>query len=342
MARVADWSRMPLVGHWLLLALLLCVSGVTCADEQGMVAASGTTGQSGPAASSSSHWPVRVDNGGRTLTFDRAPQRVVAMGQQDAEMMAALGLADRLVGYAFTADLPDTDYSRRLADVPVLAENRPSREVVLDANPDLLIGSVDQFRDEWADAGIKTYEDGVYSSQPVQDVYRKINDLADIFDVERRGDELLNSMQSKVAHVRNQVRHVDHRVSVMILGRPGSAGGSAATFGKDTMQARMLALAGGDNVFPDVTGYYPQISWESVIAADPDVLVVTYCCGERDLARKLVANKRQLQLLSAVQDGRYILIPLNELGGEMRFPEGVQTLAHGLYPDRVDEPDGSG
>ena len=54
-------------------------------------------GATGPAASAEAApgYPVSVENCGRTVTFDSAPERVVSLWQAPTEMMLALGLGDR-------------------------------------------------------------------------------------------------------------------------------------------------------------------------------------------------------------------------------------------------------
>lgn len=285
----------------------------------------------------SNHWPVSVKNAGRMLTVSQAPERVVAMSQEDAELMVALGLKERLVGYAWVSPSPEpTKYSRQLDDVPILAENQPSKEVVLAANPDFIIGTMQRARDFWMQVGIKIYEDTYGQTRlPIRDhIFEKIREIARIFGVAGRSRELIRSMQSTIEAIRSRLQGIEDPVNVLILSGSGSAGGTAATFGPDTLYSRLIELAGGVNVFSHLDDSYVQVSWERVIAKHPDVLVLTYCCGQRQRAKQFVASNRALQRMSAVENGRYILIPVMQLSGMMRFLEGLRKLARGFYPAR--------
>ncbi|MDN5938642.1 MAG: ABC transporter substrate-binding protein [Salinisphaera sp.] len=289
------------------------------------------------------HWPVTVHNGGRTLTFTEAPKRVVAMSQGDAELMVALGLKKQLVGYAWVSPSPvPTRYSRSLEDVPVLAENMPSREVILAANPDFIIGTMRRSRDLWAQVGIKVYEDtDEQTPLPIKDrIYKTIRDISRIFGVAERGRQLIHSMQSGIDAIAAHLQGIKDPVNVLVLSGPGSAGATAATFGPHSLPSRLVELAGGNNVFGQLDDYYVQISWEKVIAKNPDVLVLTYCCGQREGAKNFIASKRALQSMSAVRNGRYVLVPIMDLNSMMRFLQGLQKMARGFYPDRFRTMDG--
>ena len=57
----------------------------------------------GSALAQATHYPLTIENCGVQVTFDKAPQRVVALGQNTAEIMLLLGLQDKMVASAFTS-----------------------------------------------------------------------------------------------------------------------------------------------------------------------------------------------------------------------------------------------
>ena len=64
-----------------------------------------------PAMAAATSYPLTLQNCGVAVTFDKAPQRVVALGQNTAEILLLLGLDDRMVGTAFwpTKVLPELE-----------------------------------------------------------------------------------------------------------------------------------------------------------------------------------------------------------------------------------------
>ena len=53
-----------------------------------------------PALAAATQYPLTLQNCGSTVTFDKAPQRVVSIGQSSTEILLSLGLADKIVGTA--------------------------------------------------------------------------------------------------------------------------------------------------------------------------------------------------------------------------------------------------
>ena len=90
-----------------------------------------------PAASAA---PVTIENCGVTTTYAQAPRRAVTLNQHATEVMLSLGLADRMVGTAYMDDTILPELAEAYAGVPVIAEEYPSKEVLLAAQPDFVFG----------------------------------------------------------------------------------------------------------------------------------------------------------------------------------------------------------
>ncbi|HWO64671.1 MAG TPA: iron transporter, partial [Umezawaea sp.] len=85
--------------------------------------------------------PVTVKNCGQDVTFDRVPSKVVTNDTGIAELMFALGLADRMAGYVIgsgqTADLATSPYKSEWDRVAKLGE-KINKEVVQGASSDFV------------------------------------------------------------------------------------------------------------------------------------------------------------------------------------------------------------
>ena len=94
-------------------ALLLALAGCSASSPAPSSLADAET------PSSEAGYPVSIENCGRTLTFDAAPEHVVSLWQAPTEMMLALGLGDHLVARA-------GDYAAYPASLAEEAEEIPS------------------------------------------------------------------------------------------------------------------------------------------------------------------------------------------------------------------------
>ncbi|MBA3040909.1 MAG: ABC transporter substrate-binding protein [Rhizobiaceae bacterium] len=84
------------------------------------------------------HYPVTIENCGRELTFDKAPSRAFADGQNSAEVFYLLGLGDKVVGTAPWIGPVLDGFEAVDARVPRVAELDPSFEGILATKPDFV------------------------------------------------------------------------------------------------------------------------------------------------------------------------------------------------------------
>lgn len=83
-------------------------------------------------------YPVTIENCGRTVTVNGAPERVVSLNQASTEILLSLGLADRIVGTATLTDPVRANLVAANESVPRLADDKPSLETVLNVEPDFV------------------------------------------------------------------------------------------------------------------------------------------------------------------------------------------------------------
>lgn len=286
-------------------------------------------------------YPVTIENAGSELTFEKAPERVYGVYQQEAELLAALDLEDKLAGYSMVIHDTPAEYEEKLEDVPVLSEDSyPSKEVMLEADPDLIIGSERSFNEngvgtieELNDLGIDAYVTESEKPETVENmVYKEIDEISKIFGVEERGEAVKEEMQAEIDEVAEKVEDVDEPVKVMLMS--GGESGSAQVTGGYSLDSHLIELAGGENIFADEDEYLLEVSWEEIVDRDPDVIVTSYCCGTgpEDL-EKVIANNESLQDVTAVKNDNFIAAQVEDTTGNVRVTEGLKILAEGFYPD---------
>lgn len=323
-----------------LLLMLLVVAAFTvgCSGEKADIE---KDEESTTEDSSDEHFPVTIDNANRELTFDKAPERVIGLYQQEAELFAALDLEDKLVGFSMVSDSTPEDLKEKLADVPVLAENGyPSKEVLLEKDPDFIVGSERTFTDngagtieEFDELDIAAYVSESEKPETIENmVYKQVEETAEIFGVEERGEKLIESMQADMDEITEKVKDVDEPVKVLLMSAGES--GSAQVSGGASLDSHLIELAGGENVFADENEYLLEASWEEIIDRNPDVIVTSFCCGTKpeDL-EKIISENSSMQDVTAVKEGNYVAVPVEDTTGNVRVVQGLERLAESFYPE---------
>lgn len=310
-------------------------------------------GQSGAPAErgdGAAGFPITVHNCGRDVVIDAPPQRAVSLNQGSTEILLSLGLADRMVGTATWTDPVRENLAQDNAKVPQLADNKPSLETVLDTEPDFVSASFAGTlgpggvadRDQFESLGVPTYlapsdcvgkvsvnADGARTEPFTMDaIYGEIRDLARIFDVTERGEDLIADLERRMQASRLRA-DADLAYWFSDIRAPYFAGccGSPGVI-TDAVGAR--------NIFVDTTEEWPQVSWEVIGDRDPDVLVLA------DLSRRtidgdaLAAKIAFLESnpvtarLTAVQEKRYVVVNGADLNPSIRTVDGTEKVADGL------------
>jgi iron complex transport system substrate-binding protein len=292
---------------------------------------------------------VTVNNAGRTLTFPDAPNRIVTMNQNGTEMFIALGLEDRMVGTAFKDDPILPRYRDEYENIPVLSEQYPSLEVLLEANPDFVYGFMSAFSPPKGPAtverlkqlGITAYVDRMYygaSGLTLNDVFEEIRTLGRIFRVENRADSLVPTFRKKIRRIRERIPSDGDTLSVAVY---DSGKETLYTAGR-SLVSDMLRTVGARNVFrDDVNGTWSSLSWEKLVEANPEYIVVMdYGAVTAKEKIKFLKNKSSLQTVRALEENNFVVLPLSTTFVGVRNVQGIRLLAHGFYPNHVKGPPG--
>ncbi|MGW4380636.1 ABC transporter substrate-binding protein [Kitasatospora sp. NPDC004531] len=330
-------------------------------------ASSGTaTGPGGPTAVLAADFPVRVlDCRGRPTTFDAAPRRIVTSSAAALEILLELGAGDRVIGTGFPpgdGQLPPevAEQGRR---IPVLGRTVIAKEQLLGSGADLYIDSFATVagaggtggppsEQEFAAARIKHLY--LLSTACASDAKQEKTDLAEVQqDIKRLGavtgtlpaaDRLVAAMDGTLAEVAAALGRLPDGAQ-----RPGyfffdfDAGTQQPTaVCRRQIAHAVITLAGARNVFADCDADFAQVSWEEVVARNPDwIQLGIRSRGSADADRRafdeaeaFLRDNPATRNLAAVQQGHFVRI-----GSEatttagVRNAETVRRIARTVHPE---------
>lgn len=299
------------------------------------------TAQVSPPRPTAAGYPVTVTNCGVTTTYQRPPQRAVTMNQHVTEIMLALGLERSMAGTAFLDDRIPPEYRAAYDSVKVLAEEYPSYEVLLSAEPDFVYGGFRSAFDEGgrsrealAKAGIDAYlsleacPDGPVTVDLLEE---EIRTIGRIFGVRDRAERRVAELRAVLASVEEKVRGAEPvKVFVYDSGDKTAFTAGGAGIGND-----MISRAGGVNLFADLGKAFGDVSFEQVADRAPEAIVI-YDYGDQSVAdkKRFLLSNPALKDVPAIKQQRFAVLPLSATVLGVRVPEGVESLAGQLHPDR--------
>ncbi|NEA98075.1 ABC transporter substrate-binding protein [Streptomyces sp. SID13726] len=287
---------------------------------------------------------VTLTNCGRKVTYDKVPERVVTNDVGITELMFALGLENRMAGFAMPddkGDLTDVPWKDGYDKVKWISKDQLTKENVLDAKGDLVFAGWNYgFRDDSGftpealkKLGIPSYiltescrngrtktSRGIMA--PLDALYADLTNLGKLFGVERRAAALIADFKKRIAAVQAEAPADRPKVFLYDSGQD-----QPFTSGRWATPDEIIAKAGGVNVMHDVDDSWTTVGWESVVQRNPDAIVI---CNYGDVSaeqkKKFLLSYAPLRNVSAVKHKRIFVLDYVDLVESPRNPSAIARL----------------
>lgn len=231
-----------------------------------------------PLSGGAAVWTDAMD---RQVELPATPQRIVSLVPSVTEILFALGAGDRLVGATRYGTYPPA--ARALPRVGDYGD--PNLEVVALLNPDLVLLAADAASPALL-ARIEALGIAAYVVYPkdIAETLATIRRLGRILARPEAGARVAAELESKLAAVRRTAAGRP-RPSVLfcVMTEP------LVVAGPGTLIDDLIRVAGGRNVVPAGAMRYPTWNLESLLAADPDLIVASVHPGQAEPAELAAA-----------------------------------------------------
>ncbi|MDU9042142.1 ABC transporter substrate-binding protein [Pseudomonas corrugata] len=296
------------------------------------------------ALAEATRYPLTIQSCNRQVVFNEAPRHAVSHDINMTQMMLALGLKSRMVGYSGISGWKSVtpEMAKILDGLPELAAKYPSVETLLNANVDFFFAGWDYGMRVGGDLtpqtlqplGIPVYEltesCAFVMKRPaasLEDTYNDLRNLGKIFDVQDRANALIATMQAQVTEVRKHLPADRPRVFLYDSGED-----RAMTSGRLGMPQALIDAAGGRNILDDVETSWTRVNWENVVERNPEVIVIVdYGEVSAEQKQQFLLDNPALQSVDAIRDRRFIVIPYVQATPGIDNVVAVQTLAKGFH-----------
>ncbi|MFQ6348544.1 ABC transporter substrate-binding protein [Pseudomonas sp. R11F] len=302
-------------------------------------------------------YPLTVENCGNPVTFQQAPARSVTIGQAATEMLYTLGVADKVVGTSlwFNDVLPR--FKVQNDKVERLANNEPSFEAVIAKRPQLVAAELEWVvgpqgvvgtREQFAELKIPTYvlpsdcegKDNLVGAdgtrlEPfrIDTVYKSIRQLAEIFDVQARGQQVNDELKARLAKsVATAQSKGLKQASALVWFSSAEMASDPYVAGHKGVPQFMLDTLGLTNVVQS-DEEWPAVGWETLAKANPTFLVIArmdrrrYPADDHEKKLAFLRTDPVTRNMDAVKNNRIIIIDALALQASLRTFDGLEQLA---------------
>lgn len=304
-------------------------------------------GSSAPQSASQEGYPVTIetfDYAGNPVqtTYEKAPEKVLAVYQGCIETMLALGLEDHVVAaYGLDNEVKE-EWQEAFQKINYQSEPfAPDAETVTVMQPDLIFSWGSLFGDKmlgdvhgWLEQGVNTYmvrNTATGAGRTLENEYQDLRNIAAIFNVREKGEALIAEMQEEVAKAQEAASKHD-TVRVLVVEPMGD---TIRNYGADSLAGDMVQKLGGTLAIEASA----DIGKEDLLAANADVIFVVYMAYSGDSPEQVlnaqldvITADDALQTLSAVQNERVYPIMLGDIyASGVRSIDGIRALSQGMY-----------
>jgi len=232
-------------------------------------------------------------------------RRIVSTSPSTTEMLFALGLGDRVVGVSNFCRYPPQ--VQALPKVGTIL--RPDLERVVTLRPDLVV-ITDRNLEFAARLTAAQISFVTVPTTTLKDVSSAMLRIGDAAGIPAEARTAVAKMEERLEKVRRLPQIVPRPRVLLIMGRTADALTGIVAAGAGSYLNDLVGIAGGANIVSEVSSLpYPQLSLESILKLDPDVIVDTIDMGatETERERRNAEGQelwRRYRTISAVRNGR--------------------------------------
>lgn len=313
----------------LIFILILGISVSACKqteNEQPKNPTTETPSESGTEAGEASVFTVE-DDFGRTVTLEKAPERIISLAPSHTEILYALGLGDKIVGVTSLDDYPEEVLSvEKVGDF-----NGVNLEKVIELEPDLIInyGEGDPELNERLDEAGLVYVG--FEPESIDQVIETIINIGTLTDRAAEAEKLTNEMSDHLNEISKKIKDAEVKtVFYEIWHEPLMAAGAGS------FMDELITMAAGQNVATDADGAYPQYDLEQLIERNPQVYL-----SANDLPEKTAESIKArpgFENIDAIKNDRVHLLDGNIVSRPgPRIVQALELIARSIHPERFDK-----
>lgn len=267
-------------------------------------------------------FPTReiTDDLGRAVKLPERVERAVSLAPNLTEIAFAVGAGDKLVGVTTYCNYPlEAQKIQKVGDTI-----NPNIENIIALKPQIVLVStasqIESFTRRLEQQNIHVF---VTNPNSLDDVYKSIDKIGEIFGRNEKSKEIVESLQKRVAAIESKTKTGKvEKVFVQISKEP------LFTIGRGSFLTDLIERAGGVSLTKDVAAAYPKLSKETALASNPEAIILSDSEDNRE-PNELFKDS------PAVKNGRIFQIDADIISRPgPRLVDALEQIARALHPEK--------
>ena len=275
--------------------------------------------------------PVIVaDQRGKEFQFEQPVQRIVSLAPSNTEILFAVGASGQVVGRDAFSDFPSE--AANVADIGG-GFGALDTETSLASTPDLVLAAdltpAEQIQ-ALEDLGLNVFVLGNPTDLP--GMYENLRTVAVMTGHVEETETLIASLEERVTVVEEKLAGITER-PLVLYELDGTDPNAPWVPGPGTFVDTLLTMAGGNSMSATLDGDWVQVSLETIIEMDPEIILLGDALWG-GVTPEMVAARGGWEALTAVQEEKVYPFDDNLVSRPgPRMVDGLEALAKFLHPD---------
>lgn len=205
-----------------------------------------------------------IDDVNQNIHLAHPAQRIISLAPDITEILFAIGAGQHVVGVMAGSDFPPL--AKTLTQVG--SYSGLDLESIIALHPDLIVVWSNTFSRQLNE--LKKLGIPIYTTQPqrLEDIPRTMKNLGCLANVTTGATQSAEKFSQGLAHLRARFRTAK---PITVFYQIGDY--ALITINRSSWINQVIHLCGGRNVFANAYFISPEVSWEAVIAANPQVVM---------------------------------------------------------------------
>ncbi|MGM7634250.1 ABC transporter substrate-binding protein [Bacillus sp. Hm123] len=291
-----------------------------------------------------SHYPLNLtisDDTGKEIqqTIEKEPKRIVVIGQGFAEWMLAFGEEERIVGLAYL-DKTFSEYEEQIKTLPIITDMWPSKEAILELQPDLIISMSSAFQKErlgdisfWNERGIPVLAGINYTTgRTIDSFFEDITNLGNVLNIQDKTDAFVEKQKEQINKIETKAALAKDKPKVLLL---GTSGETTYYYGPSlALIDEMIEGAGGEYIQVSKETYV-EMSEESILSVNPDKIIITgFQESDSEALINQYLNNPKLKNAKAIKNGDVKVVDYTTaVRGSLGLTDLYKDVAQYIHPE---------
>lgn len=244
-----------------------------------------------------------LDDANRKVVLEKPAQRIISLAPHTTELVFAAGAGHLLVGVSEYSDFPEE--AKKIASIGSIFALDLER--ILALKPDLIViwgtGNAKQLAQKLRDKNLVVYE-----SEPrnFEMIASSIKNLSILSGTEAKGGLVADNFRLRLATLKKKYALKEGQKPSTVFFQIART--PLMTINKNHMISSIISLCGGTNVFNDLHDLSSTITVESVIVANPDIIMTS-----EQASQVSFETWKKVPQLTAVKNNHFLTVNGNHI-----------------------------